>query len=349
MTHSNPVHEPPGSGAGHCMVELAYNVLREAPFVDLYLGEKRSLMSGVDGQSDPVPVPQEARQAAFELRRQCIEANSRHGKREFALRFKSDTYRVSILESISETVFVLRRFPSFVPDFEDLGMSSGYISRLLSPGISGLVMIAGAYGQGKTTTASALVKKRLEMFGGVAVTIEDPPEMPLDGEHQDGVCYQTWVDEKGFAQSCKNAARWAPHIIFMGEIRDGEAANEALRAAMNGRLVLCTFHAENVIVAMERLYSMAATANNGSAEDITSMMSHSLYAVINQKLVFAEGSTSVGRNKTLKTEALFMREPNDTSVRSLIRNRNFPQLSSEITRQSNLLLMEHSAKKAFSR
>ncbi|MDA0629118.1 ATPase, T2SS/T4P/T4SS family, partial [Acinetobacter baumannii] len=141
-----------------------------------------------------------------------------------------------------DVVFVLRRFPAKVPTFESLNLHNGYVSKLMQQRLSGLIVIAGPFGAGKTTTASALIAARLSKFGGVAITIEDPPEMPLEGKHGEGVCYQTWADRGGFGDATRKMARFAPSIIFLGEVRDAETAAEALRASINGRLVVCTAH-----------------------------------------------------------------------------------------------------------
>jgi type II secretory ATPase GspE/PulE/Tfp pilus assembly ATPase PilB-like protein len=51
-----------------------------------------------------------------------------------------------------------------------------------------------------------------------------------------GVCYQTWVDQGEFGDMCRKTARYAPNIIFLGEVRDSETASEALRASINGAI-----------------------------------------------------------------------------------------------------------------
>lgn len=307
-------------------------------FTDIYIGEQASFLSGVKGELDPVPVPEFCAGEVRELSRLCRESlDKAPKKKEFPIRCNDVVYRVSTLETISETVFVLRRFSRSVPAFASLGYSPAYVSRLCEKGARGLIVFCGAVGQGKTTSASSLVIERLARYGGVAVTIEDPPEMPLEGKHGDGVCFQTWVDPEGFGQSCKNAARWAPSLIFMGEIRDGEAAIEALRASVNGRLVMCTFHSDNVIGAMERLCSIASSAA-GSAEEVSSLMAHGIHSVIHQRLLFVGGKSDSSR--LLRTEGLFFRDPGFEGVASVVRSRRFEQLGSDITRQSNLMMME---------
>jgi twitching motility protein PilT len=216
---------------------------------------------------------------------------------------------------------------------EDLNIHPSYINHLMEPHLSGLIVIAGAFGQGKTTTASALIAARLRRYGGVAVTIEDPPEMPLEGFHKEGVCYQTWVDQGEFGNSCRKAARYAPSIIFLGEVRDPESATEALRASINGRLVICTTHADSVTMAIERMSSLA-NGMGAASDDIASLLANGLLCVMHQKL---EG----GMTKRPKVEFLWLggTDAENRGVRHTIRLKKFDHLGSEITLQLNRMLM----------
>lgn len=98
-------------------------------------------------------------------------------------------------------VHVLRRMPSTIPSPEELSIHPAYVDMLLKPGLNGLVVVAGAFGHGKTTTASSMIAARLQKFGGIGVTIEDPPEMPLQGNHGEGVCFQTEAEHGKFGDT----------------------------------------------------------------------------------------------------------------------------------------------------
>lgn len=304
--------------------------LYQLDFKDIYLGERDIWLAGGASMDGPVHPPASCLRELADIRELCLKKMDDSFQNEFAISFQSMAFRVSLLTSLNETVFVLRRLPGAVPALNKLNIHSGYLDHFRKPNLSGLVVISGAYGQGKTTTASAIVAERLKLFGGVAITIEDPPEMPLEGVHGKGICYQTWVDHGGFGEACRKTARYAPDIIFMGEIRDADAAGEALRASINGRLVICTIHADSVPAAIERIYSLAHGAV-GTSEDTSSLLANGLLAVMNQKL---EGSPAQP-----KIEHLWLGDEETRGVRNIIRMRRFDQVANEITLQLNRMLM----------
>lgn len=312
--------------------------LNDLEFSDIYLGKEASWLAGVPGKLDPVPAPVDCIEELNELRRRCEEEASSSGRKDFNVKGNILVFRASILKSLNEIVYVLRRYPKEVPNIETLGIHQGHIKLFMKPNLTGLIVIAGAYAQGKTTTASSIICGRISQYGGVAVTIEDPPEMPLEGRHGEGVCYQTWVTQGGFAQGCRQAARWSPSIIFLGEVRDAETASEALRASINGRLVICTTHADNVSMAVERLYSLALAGVTGNSDDVASLLSSGLTAVAHQQLV-----SDANGVKHPKLKMLWLGSDKDDQtaqgVRNTIRQKRFDHVENEVQLQLNRLMM----------
>lgn len=307
--------------------------LNKITFSDIYLGVHGAWLSGVPGTSDPVAAPVEDAQEIANLRVQCEKYNTENPQREdFTLRWGDISYRVSVMRTILETVFVLRRLSETIAPISTLGIPPLFVEMMMRPKLSGLFVISGTFGQGKTTTASSLVAARIGRYGGVAITIEEPPEMPLHGRHGEGVCYQTWVERGGFAHACRQAARWAPSIIFLGEIRDSETAIEALRASINGRLVICTAHADNPAMAIERIFALANT-ENASSDDVLSMLATGLAAIVHQRL------ENAGNRRQLFLEPLFLTSDDAHGIRNIIRQRKFDQLKSIITLQKNKMIV----------
>lgn len=307
--------------------------LKDIIFSDVYLGKDGAWLSGVPGTSDPMASPQEDFGEVMALRQACEEFKFTNPDREdFSIRHGHISYRASVMNTVMETVFVLRRLSDKVKPIADLGIPPVVVEMMMKPRMTGLFIISGAFGQGKTTTAASLVAARIGLYGGVAVTIEEPPEIPLHGRHGEGVCYQTWVQKGGFGHACRQAARWAPSIIFLGELRDAETAIEALRASINGKLVICTAHADNCAMAIERVFNLA-NGDGSAADDVLGMIATGLTAVINQRL-----ETS-GMRRSLMIESLFLNDDDGPGVRAIIRQRKFEQLKSIIQMQKNRMIV----------
>ncbi len=120
---------------------------------------------------------------------------------------------------------------------------------------SGLVMIVGPTGSGKTTTLYSMINA-LSSEQRKIITIEDPVEYQLDDITQISITPEDNIANKGFSDKLKAILRLDPDIVMVGEIRDSETAKTALQAALTGHLVLTTFHAGSAASALSRLYEI---------------------------------------------------------------------------------------------
>ncbi len=117
---------------------------------------------------------------------------------------------------------------------------------------SGLVMVVGPTGSGKTTTLYSILNT-LNTDERKIITIEDPVEYQFAGMTQISVHSKQAGDDGSFAEKLRAVLRLDPDIIMVGEIRDQDTAKTALQAALTGHLVLCTFHASSAAAALTRL------------------------------------------------------------------------------------------------
>ncbi|MEO8105070.1 MAG: GspE/PulE family protein [Candidatus Saccharibacteria bacterium] len=117
---------------------------------------------------------------------------------------------------------------------------------------SGLVMIVGPTGSGKTTTLYSMLNS-LNNDERKIITIEDPVEYQFEGITQISVTSSVSGQDTSFADKLRAVLRLDPDIIMVGEIRDMDTAKTALQAALTGHLVLCTFHASSAAAALTRL------------------------------------------------------------------------------------------------
>lgn len=307
--------------------ETLVSTVRDMKFSDLYLGHPQlgHRLSDVPGApANPLLAGEELHGDIQKLMHECRLAQESGGAdTDFTVIYDQVQYRVSIMPSVGGEVFVLRRMAYSVTSLHDLGMHEAYREKMLHRDLCGLFLISGAMKSGKTSTASALMRERLLAFGGVGVTAEDPVELPLEGQHGAGVCFQTSASREsgGFAEAARRIVRWGAKVILIGEIRDEDVATEALRAGVNGHLVISTIHAENPINAIRRLQSMASRAFD--ADTAKSLLADGLAGVLYQRLH--------GDPRRLETELLMVKGVD--SVINNIRNGSFERLQSDLKLQ----------------
>ena len=117
---------------------------------------------------------------------------------------------------------------------------------------SGLVMVVGPTGSGKTTTLYSMLSS-LNSDERKIITIEDPVEYQFTGVTQISVTSKPGQADTSFADKLRAVLRLDPDIVMVGEIRDMDTAKTALQAALTGHLVLSTFHASSAAAALTRL------------------------------------------------------------------------------------------------
>jgi type II secretory ATPase GspE/PulE/Tfp pilus assembly ATPase PilB-like protein len=137
---------------------------------------------------------------------------------------------------------------------EELGMLAGdqqRISRVLDLP-HGIVLVTGPTGSGKSTSLTAFIRQ-INTPGRRIITVEDPVEYEVEGVNQTQVHSEIGFT---FANALRHILRQDPDVIMVGEIRDGETADIAIRAALTGHLVLSTLHTNDAPGALTRLIDM---------------------------------------------------------------------------------------------
>ncbi len=222
--------------------------------------------------------------------------------------------------------YALRRMPEKCPNIDDLGLPLWIKALLLQSSMKeqgGLIVIFGQTGAGKTSTLSATIAGRLQLHGGYALTLEDPPEHPIEGAHgSKGYCEQLDVDEMGgFDKAVHTALRCFPakdsSMLGYGEIRENLTAAELVRIAVDGHLVLATMHAKSIPEGLQRLAAMANAAGEPNANDL---LSTGLQLAIHQKFA---------ANGRLDVQAL----PRDNKASAHIQKGEFSALKEEVKKQ----------------
>lgn len=184
--------------------------------------------------------------------------------------------RVSVLPNIHGQRVVLRILDrqASLRSLSDLGFSDPNLARFRSlihkP--YGLLLVTGPTGSGKTTTLYAALQE-VRTGSNNIMTCEDPVEYAIPGIAQSQVSEKIGLT---FAQQLRAILRQDPDIILVGEIRDAETAETAIRASMTGHLVLSTLHCNDAIGAVPRLLDMGIDST---------LLSSSLIGVTAQRLV----------------------------------------------------------------
>ncbi|MFC1496409.1 GspE/PulE family protein [Candidatus Margulisiibacteriota bacterium] len=164
--------------------------------------------------------------------------------------------RVSTIPTLFGEKVVMRilKKNQTLPSLDELGMEKNELIeyRKLIAKRSGIILVSGPTGSGKTTTLYATLKE-LNAPQNNIVTIEDPIEYVFQDINQTQVNNKTGLT---FARGLRSILRQDPDIIFIGEIRDLETAQIAVQAALTGHLVLATIHTQDAISSICRLIDM---------------------------------------------------------------------------------------------
>lgn len=258
------------------------------------------------------------------------EIDKNQGKTDSVhINFDKVDFRASIITGEIEDYLHIRRHLPSVPGLDELGFTAAQIETLDSLGQrqGGLVLISGAAGEGKTTTACALIQHWITQYPGLARTCEDPVEVRLEGDRGPGhICIQTTVSKDNFAEEMHKILRHGPRYILISEIRTGEQAHHAILAANTGHIVVSTVHAPGIVQTIQRLIDLGAENNN--RPPLTSVAA-GLLAIIHQRLEF---------NPTRTIANIFaLSDSTGDAIRSLIRQNLIEQISSHVERQERLL------------
>lgn len=189
-------------------------------------------------------------------------------------------FRANVFRQRGEVGMVLRQIKSVIPSLESLRLPM--ILKDLIMEKTGLVLVVGPTGSGKSTTLASMINYRNQQTTGHIVTIEDPIEYVHS--YQRSVVEQREVgfDTLSYADALKNAMREAPDVILIGEVRDRANMEHAVAYAETGHLCLTTLHASNAHQALERIVTFFPESMH---RQLFMDLSLNLRAIISQRLI----------------------------------------------------------------
>ena len=269
---------------------MTANTLREADFIDLYLGEDYAEIKGMVGaDSFLVKVPDCLNADVRELQAECIRQHKESGRNEFSCFYDGRLYRATISHDLlGRTDLVLRQTPLGIREFRDIPLNTPLRKSVELPGATGLFLIAGKMASGKTTTAASTLQHRIKTTGDLGVAIEDPAETMLQGRHGSGRCIQLEVKEnESYASATRKAYRMGASAFLLGEIRDGATAHEVLKASLS-MFVISTIHAGSVQEALERYVMFCEEISPAARANVAS----TLYVIVHQTMRVNEANNN---------------------------------------------------------
>lgn len=169
---------------------------------------------------------------------------------------KAIDLRVSFLPTLWGEKVVIRILDTHQPflGVDQLGLPASQLEKLsaMIERPQGLILVVGPTGSGKTTTLYSILQT-IHREGINIITVEDPIEYALEGVNQVQVFEKVGLT---FANTLRSILRQDPDVILVGEIRDEETAQIALRSAFTGHLVLSTLHTNDAVSTITRLYNL---------------------------------------------------------------------------------------------
>ncbi len=202
-------------------------------------------------------------------------------------------FRVNAYRTRGGAAMVMRHVKEVIPSFDELGLPRIAHDLALMP--SGLVLVCGPTGSGKTTTLAAMVDAINSERRCHILTIEDPIEFLHRNQLATISQRELHTDTLQFARALRSGMRQDPDVILVGEIRDAETMRTALQAAETGHLVLASLHARTIVDAVNRVIDIFPVDEQRQAR---ASIAESLQGIVCQHLV----QSADGQGRTMVLE-----------------------------------------------
>ncbi len=252
---------------------------------------------------------------------------------DFAIEKDNYRFRVNAFQEDNKFALILRKIDTKVPNFDELNLPA--FIRTVPTIETGLVLVTGPTGSGKSTTLASLIDVVNSTHKGHIITIEDPVEF----KHASKSCVvsqrEVGRDTKSFLSALRASLREDPDVILVGELRDLETIQLALTAAETGHLVFGTLHTNSAPSTITRIIDVFPPSQQ---EQIRSQLSSTLRCVLTQRLI-----KRVDQDGRVAAFELMIC---NTAIRNLIRENKIFQIPNimQTARAEGMLSMENSIK-----
>lgn len=240
-------------------------------------------------------------------------------------------YRVNAYKQKDCYAVALRLVKSEIPDARELGLSQSVMD--LTNNTRGLVLVTGPTGSGKSTTLASMIDLINNTRGDHIITIEDPIEFLHP--HKKSMVNQREVgrDTDSYANALRAALRQDPDIILIGEMRDLETIEIALRAAETGHLVFSTLHTTGAAKTIDRIIDVFPPHQQ---TQVRMQLSTTVVGIVSQQLI-----PTVDKEGRCAAVEILKRSP---AVSNMIREGKTAQVNNIImtSGQQGMMLMDYS-------
>ncbi len=252
-----------------------------------------------------------------------IYETSKREKKKLDLRMDDDfsfsipeygRFRVNVYRQRGSYAAVIRVIQYGVPDAQEIGIPEGIMS--LTDYRSGLIIIAGSAGAGKSTTLACMIDRINHTRACHIITMEDPIE--YIHRHDQSIISQRelYVDTPGYLESLRSALRESPDVILLGEMRDYDTMSSAITAAETGTLLLSTLHTNSAANTINRILDVFPATQQSQ---VRIQLSQLLRGVVCQQLLPGANGNLIPAFELLKI---------NTAVQTMIRDGKLYQLES---------------------
>ena len=322
---SGPAPAPPRGAGGFDYKSILQNMVQQgASDVHLKVGRPPTLR--VDGHMVSLDMPALTQDDLRSLAEQImapknIKEFSEHKESDFALAVPGiGRFRVNAYQQRGTIAYAMRTVPFQAKTVAELNLPEVCERIALMP--RGLILVTGITGSGKSTALASMLHYINQNRHANIITIEDPIEF-LHRDIKSSINQrEVGTDTNSFAQALRRVLRHDPDILLVGEIRDLETLDTALKAAETGHLVFSTLHTTDATQTINRILSFYPPHQQ---TEVRYMLSNALRAIISMRLVRRADK----KGRVPAVEILVNTEAVRDQIRDMTKSLNIPQLIKE--------------------
>ena len=239
-------------------------------------------------------------------------------------------FRVNVFRQRGSLSAVIRVIKFGIPDYRQLGIPESVLS--LADNMTGLVLVAGAAGSGKSTTLACMIDRINHQRQSHIITMEDPIEY-LHSHNKSIVSQrEVFIDTPGYLESLRSALRESPDVILLGEMRDFETISAAITAAETGVLLFSTLHTSSAANTINRIVDVFPATQQ---VQVRGQLAQLIRGVVCQQLVPTTDGTITPVFEVLKS---------NPAIQNMIREGKLHQLESamQAARAEGMMTMDNS-------